>query len=142
MSLTSAQKRLSGVWHLRALGQRHAARAVVGAVRRSAVLNTRHSVRSVLHLSAVVCEVARGFSGGQEFPTSINVANEDSVTGVQHKAKAKGAACNTRALPARTTSCVANLDFDATWLRREPRLRRNHPVLYVLHMKKASLLAL
>ena len=27
-------------------------------------------------------EVARGFSGGQEFATSINVANEDSVTGV------------------------------------------------------------
>ena len=30
----------------------------------------------------VVYEVARGFSGGQEFATSINVANEDSVTGV------------------------------------------------------------
>ena len=30
----------------------------------------------------VVYEVARGFSGGQEFATSINVANEGSVTGV------------------------------------------------------------
>ena len=59
-----------------------ATRAVVGAVRRSAVLNTRHSVRSVLHLLAVVCEVARGRTGSRKIPTSINVANEDSVTGV------------------------------------------------------------
>ena len=55
---------------------------MVGAVRRSAVLNTRHSVRSVLHLLAVVCEVARGRTGSRKIPTSINVANEDSVTGV------------------------------------------------------------
>ena len=46
------------------------------------MLNTRHSVRSVPGRSVVVYEVARGFSGGQEFATSINVANEDSVTGV------------------------------------------------------------
>ena len=59
-----------------------ATRAVVGAVRRSAVLNTRHSVRSVLHLLAVVCEVARGRTGSRKIPTSINVANEGSVTGV------------------------------------------------------------
>ena len=57
-----------------------ATRAVLGTVRRSAVLNTRHSVRSVPGRSVVVYEVARGFSGGQEFATSINVANEDSVT--------------------------------------------------------------
>ena len=60
----------------------NATRAVLGTVRRSAVLNTRHSVRSVPGRSVVVYEVARGFSGGQEFATSINVANEDSVTGV------------------------------------------------------------
>ena len=30
----------------------------------------------------VVYEVARGFSDGQEFATSINVANEGSVAGV------------------------------------------------------------
>ena len=59
-----------------------ATRAVVGAVRRSAVLNTRHSVRSVLHSLAVVCEVARGRTGSRKIPTSINVANEASVTGV------------------------------------------------------------
>ena len=59
-----------------------ATRAVVGAVRRSAVLNTRHSVRSVLHSLAVVCEVARGRTGSRKIPTSINVANEGSVTGV------------------------------------------------------------
>ena len=58
----------------------NATRAVLGTVRRSAVLNTRHSVRSVPGRSVVVYEVARGFSGGQEFATSINVANEDSVT--------------------------------------------------------------
>ena len=46
------------------------------------MLNTRHSVRSVPGRSVVVYEVARGFSGGQEFATSINVANEGSVTGV------------------------------------------------------------
>ena len=46
------------------------------------MLHTRHSVRSVPGRSVVVYEVARGFSGGQEFATSINVANEDSVTGV------------------------------------------------------------
>ena len=46
------------------------------------MLNTRHSVRSVPGRSVVVYEVARGFSDGQEFATSINVANEDSVTGV------------------------------------------------------------
>ena len=46
------------------------------------MLNTRHSVRSVLHLLAVVCEVARGRTGSRKIPTSINVANEDSVTGV------------------------------------------------------------
>ena len=57
---------------------------MLGTVRRSAVLNTRHSVRSVPHpgRSVVVYEVARGFSDGQEFATSINVANEGSVTGV------------------------------------------------------------
>ena len=44
--------------------------------------DTRHSVRSVPGRSVVVYEVARGFSGGQEFATSINVANEGSVTGV------------------------------------------------------------
>ena len=84
MSLTSAQKRLSGVWHLRATCAllANATRAVLGTVRRSAVLNTRHSVRSVPGRSVVVYEVARGFSGGQEFATSINVANEGSVTGV------------------------------------------------------------
>ena len=60
----------------------NATRAVLGTVRRSAVLNTRHSVRSVPGRSVVVYEVARGFSGGQEFATSINVANEGSVTGV------------------------------------------------------------
>ena len=60
----------------------NATRAVLGTVRRSAVLNTRHSVRSVLHLLAVVCEVARGRTGSRKIPTSINVANEDSVTGV------------------------------------------------------------
>ena len=57
------------------------------------MLNTRHSVRSVPGRSVVVYEVARGFSGGQEFATSINVANEGSVTGVtelgvQHAFKA------------------------------------------------------
>ena len=31
---------------------------------------------------AVVCEVARGRTGSRKIPTSINVANEDSVTGV------------------------------------------------------------
>ena len=46
------------------------------------MLNTRHSVRSVPGRSVVVYEVARGFSDGQEFATSINVANEGSVTGV------------------------------------------------------------
>ena len=60
----------------------NATRAVLGIVRRPAVLNTRHSVGSVPGRSVVVYEVARGFSGGQEFATSINVANEDSVTGV------------------------------------------------------------
>ena len=60
----------------------NATRAVLGTVRRSAVLNTRHSVRSVPGRSVVVYEVARGFSDGQEFATSINVANEGSVTGV------------------------------------------------------------
>ena len=60
----------------------NATRAVLGTVRRSAVLNTRHSVRSVPGRSVVVYEVARGFSGGQEFATSINVANEGSATGV------------------------------------------------------------
>ena len=43
----------------------NATRAVLGtvSVRRSAVLNTRHSVRSVPGKSAVVYEVARGFGG-------------------------------------------------------------------------------
>ena len=61
----------------------NATRAVLGTVRRSAVLNTRHSVRSVPGRSVVVYEVARGFSDGQEFATSINVANEGSVTVAQ-----------------------------------------------------------
>ena len=87
VSLTSAQKRLSGVCAA-VCGScallANATRAVLGtvSVRRSAVLNTRHSVRSVPGRSVVVYEVARGFSGGQEFATSINVANEGSVTGV------------------------------------------------------------
>ena len=58
-----------------------ATRAVVGAVRRSAVLrlNTRYSVRSVLQLLAVVWEVARGRTGSRKSPTSINVRSDDSV---------------------------------------------------------------
>ena len=49
----------------------NATRAVLGTVRRSAVLHTRHSVRSVPHLSAVVCEVARGRKGTHKLPTTL-----------------------------------------------------------------------
>ena len=76
----ATQRSVAPARHARLLA--NATRAVLGTVRRSAVLNTRHSVRSVPGRSVVVYEVARGFSGGQEFATSINVANEGSVTGV------------------------------------------------------------
>ena len=75
------------------------------------MLNTRHSVRSVPGRSVVVYEVARGFSGGQEFATSINVANEGSVTGVTELGVQHGRYLPPAAHPLSTALCGSGLVY-------------------------------